>query len=59
MPLLNGDCRLAFDLKQDAQHRWTRDRSRVNRDEFVHYQRRVNEVYAKAGRQLTSEAGMF
>ena len=29
--------------------RWSRDRSRVNWDEFVHYQRRADEVYVKAG----------
>ena len=27
--------------------RWARDRSRVNWDEFVHYQRRANAVYAE------------
>ena len=33
---------------QRAHLRWTRDRSRVNWDEFVHCQRRVNAVYAEA-----------
>ena len=47
----NDDCRLAFDIKQEAHLRWTRDRSRVNSDEFVHYQRRANAVYAEAMRQ--------
>ena len=32
---------------------WTRDRSRVNWDEFVYYQRRVNAVYAEAVRQFS------
>ena len=35
-PWFNDDCRRAFDLKQKAHLRWTRDRSRVNWDEFVH-----------------------
>ena len=45
-PLINDNCRLAFDIKQGSHLRWTRDRSRVNWDEFVHYQRRANAVYA-------------
>ena len=45
-PWFNYDCRLAFDIKQGAHLRWTRNRSRVNWDEFVHYQRRANAVYA-------------
>ena len=44
------DCRLAFDIKQGAHLRWTRDRSRINWDDVVHYQRRVNAVYAEAMR---------
>ena len=52
-PWFNDDCRLAFDIKQEAHLRWTRDRSRVNWDEFVHYQRRANAVYAEAMRQLS------
>ena len=40
-PWFNDDCRLAFDIKQGAYLRWTRDRSRVNWDEFVHYQKRA------------------
>ena len=31
-------------IKQGAHLRWTRDCSRVNWDEFVHYQRRPNAV---------------
>ena len=38
-PWFDDDCRLAFDIKQGTHLRWTRDRSRVNWDEFVHYQR--------------------
>ena len=51
--MFNGDCRSAFGLKQEAHLRWTLDLSRVNWDEFVHYQRRVNVVYAEAGRQFS------
>ena len=36
-PWFNDDCRLAFDIKQGAHIRWTRDHSRVNWDDFVHY----------------------
>ena len=48
-----NDCRRAFDLKQEAHLQWTRDRSRVNRDEVVHYQRSANVVYVEAGRQFS------
>ena len=53
-PWFNDDCRLAFDIKQGAHLRWTRDRSRVNWDEFVHYQRRANALYDEAMRQFIS-----
>ena len=49
-PWFNDDCRLAFDIKQGAHLWWTRYRSRDNWDEFVHYQRRANAVYAEAMR---------
>ena len=52
-PWFNDDCRLAFNIKQGAHLQWTRDRSRVNLDEFVHYQRRANAVYAEAMRQFS------
>ena len=52
-PWFNDDCRLAFDIKQGAHLRWTSDRSRVNWDEFVHYQRRANAVYAEAIRKFS------
>ena len=59
-PSFNDNCRLSFDIKQGAHLRWICDRSRVNWDEFVHYQRRANTVYAKAMRQFNvSEARMF
>ena len=40
-------------LKQAAPLRWTRDRSRDNWDEFVHYQRRASAVYAEVMRQFS------
>ena len=53
-PWFNNDCRLAFDIKQGAHLRWTtRGRSRVNCDEFVHYQRRANAACAEAMRQFS------
>ena len=52
-PWFNDDCRLAFDNKQGAHLQWTRYRSRVNLEEFVHYQRRANAVYAEAMRQFS------
>ena len=36
-PWYNDDCRRAFDFKQGTLLPWTRDRSRVYWDEFVHY----------------------
>ena len=52
-PWFNDDCRFAFEIKQGAHLRWTRDRSRVSWDELVHYQRRANAVYAAAMRQFS------
>ena len=52
-PGFDDDCRLASDIKQGAHLRWTRDCSRVHWDEFVHYQRRANAVYAEAMRQFS------
>ena len=52
-PWFNDDYRLAFEIKQWAHLRWTRDRSRVNWNEFVHYQSSVNAVYAEAMRRLS------
>ena len=59
-PWFNDDCRFAFDLKQGAHLRWTRDRSQVNWDEFVHYHRRGPMLYMpRLCVSLVSEAGMF
>ena len=52
-PWFNDDCRISFDIKHGAHLRWTGDRSRVNWDEFVHYQRSANAVYAEAMRQFS------
>ena len=51
-PWFNDDFKLAFDIKKGANLRWTRDRSRFNWDEFVHYQRRANAVHAEAMRKF-------
>ena len=45
--------------EQEAHLRWTRDRSRVNWEEFVRYQVRANETYSKAKCQFVIETGMF
>ena len=37
-PWFDNQCRYAFGLKQEAHLRWTRDRSRINWEEFVLYQ---------------------
>ena len=50
---LNDDFRLGFDIKQGAHLRWTCDRSRVNWNEIIHYQRRANAVYAEAMHQFS------
>ena len=52
-PWFNDDSRLVFDIRQVANLRWTRDRSRVNWDECVHNQRRANALYAEAMRQFS------
>ena len=46
-------CRHAFGLKQEGHIRWTRDRSRVNWEEFVCCQVRANETYSEAMRQFS------
>ena len=42
----------AFGLKQEVHHRWTRDRSLVNWEKFVHCQVRANETNSEAKRQF-------
>ena len=41
----DDQCSHAFCLKQEAHLRWTRDRSRVDWEEFVRCQVRANETY--------------
>ena len=52
-PWFDDQCRHAFGLKQEAHLRWTRDRSRDNWEEFVHYQVKANETYSEAKRQFS------
>ena len=53
----NDQCRHAFGLKHEAHLRWTRDRSRVNWEEFVRCQVRANETYSEAKRQFIARNG--
>ena len=41
-------------LKQEAHLRWTRDRSRVTWEEFVHCQVRANETYSEPKHQFSA-----
>ena len=52
-PWFDDQCRHAFDLKQEAHLRWTRDRSRVNWAAFVRYQVRAKETYSEAKHQFS------
>ena len=47
-PWFDDQCRHAFSLKQEAHLGWTRERSRVNWEKFVHCQVRANETYSEA-----------
>ena len=51
-PWFYDQCKHAFCLKQEAHLRWTRDRSRVNSEEFVRWQLRANKTYSEAKRQF-------
>ena len=53
MPWFDDQCRHAFGLKQEAHLRLTRDRSRVNWEEFVRCQVRANETYSETKRQFS------
>ena len=58
-PSFNDDCRLAFDIKQGAHLRWTRDRSRFNWD-GLSISRGGPMVYMpRLCATFVSEAGMF
>ena len=52
-PWFDDQCRHALGLKQEAYLQWTRDRSRVNWEEFVCYQVRANETYSEAKHQFS------
>ena len=52
-PWFDDECRHAYGLKQEAHHRWTRDRSRANWEEFVRCQVRANETYSGAKCQFS------
>ena len=52
-PWFDDLCRSAFDLKQEAHHRFTGDRSRVNWVEFVRCQVRANETYTESKHQFS------
>ena len=52
-PWFDDQCRHAFGLKQEAHLRWTRDRSRVNWEEFVRCQVRANKTYSEVKRQFS------
>ena len=54
-PWFDYQCRHALGLKQEVL-RWTRDRSRVNWEEFDRYQVRANETYSEAKRQLSGRS---
>ena len=59
-PWFDDQCKHAFGLKEEVHLRWTRDRSRVNWEEFVLCQVRANnETYAEAMRQFSALTGMF
>ena len=52
-PWFDDQCRHAFGLKQEAHIWWTRDRSRVNWEEFVSCQVGANEANSEATRQFS------
>ena len=58
---IDDQWRHVFGLKQQAQLRWTRDRSQVNGEEFVRCQMRANETCSKASElvQCEEETGMY
>ena len=59
-PWFAAQCRHAFGLKQEAHFRWTRDRSRVNWEEFVHREVRVNETCTqRPSVSLVTETDLF
>ena len=55
-PWFDDQCRRAFDLKQEAHLRWTRDRSRVDWEEFVRCQMKPTR---RTSVSLVIETGLF
>ena len=53
-PWFDDQCRHSFGLNQEAHLRWTRDRFRVNWEEFVPCQVRADETYSEAKRQFSA-----
>ena len=51
--MINAGVLFALDLKQEAHLRWTRDCFRVNWEEFVRCQVKVNQTYSEAMHQLS------
>ena len=58
-PWFDDQCRHDFGLKQEAHLRWTRERSRVNWEEFVRCQMRASEPTRRPSDSLVTETGMF
>ena len=56
-PWFDDQCRHAFRLKQETHLRWTRDRFRVNREEFIRCQVRANETNSEAKCQFSDSNG--
>ena len=54
-PWFDYQCRHAFGLERKAHLRWTRDRSRVNWEQFARYQVRANGMYLGAKRQFSDK----
>ena len=54
MPWFDDQCRHAFGLKQEAHLRFTRDRSRVNWEEFVRCQVRASETHLETKRRYSA-----
>ena len=52
-PLFDDQYRRAFDLKQEPDLWWTRDRSWIYWEEFVRCQVRANETYSEAKHQFS------
>ena len=52
-PWFDDQCRHIFGLKQEAHLRWTRDRSLINLQVFVHCQVRANETHSEAKHQFS------